>query len=328
MISKYTLSTVTDFSQWDQLVENSPQGTIFSLSSFLTLTKKKYQCYLVHKKSQLKAGVCLLLNEQETCCQLDDFVIYNGILFIQDEQQKIVRARSQQFDITEFVISQLDQRFDGIELALSPQFEDMRPFLWHNYHSPNPEDKFIVDLRYTSYLDISELINREIHEENTNIFSQLDTLRKRNIREARNKNIKVLEGNKTSHLIKYYQQLMASQEEDVAKNRLDRLYNLIDCLINNGQGIMTYCKNQQDQVVYILFFGIDNKRAYYLYGAGDPSSKDRFRGSITFWDTFRLLAHKYGVNQVDLEGINSPKRGWFKMSFGGTINPYYQVYKR
>jgi hypothetical protein len=32
-----------------------------------------------------------------------------------------------------------------------------------------------------------------------------------------------------------------------------------------------------------------------------------------------------GFRQVDLEGINSPKRGYFKLSFGGTITPYFQA---
>jgi len=26
-----------------------------------------------------------------------------------------------------------------------------------------------------------------------------------------------------------------------------------------------------------------------------------------------------------MEGVNSPHRGWFKLSFGGDIRPYYQI---
>jgi hypothetical protein len=32
-----------------------------------------------------------------------------------------------------------------------------------------------------------------------------------------------------------------------------------------------------------------------------------------------------GKKEVDLEGVNSPHRGWFKLSFGGTLESYWQV---
>ena len=34
---------------------------------------------------------------------------------------------------------------------------------------------------------------------------------------------------------------------------------------------------------------------------------------------------KISVKTIDLEGVNSPKRGYFKTSFGGDIYPYYKI---
>jgi hypothetical protein len=34
---------------------------------------------------------------------------------------------------------------------------------------------------------------------------------------------------------------------------------------------------------------------------------------------------KEGINEVDMEGVNSPQRGWFKLSKGGNCVPYYEV---
>ena len=31
------------------------------------------------------------------------------------------------------------------------------------------------------------------------------------------------------------------------------------------------------------------------------------------------------INSIDLEGVNSPNRGWFKLSLGGELNPYYKI---
>jgi hypothetical protein len=44
------------------------------------------------------------------------------------------------------------------------------------------------------------------------------------------------------------------------------------------------------------------------------------------WDAFGELAAA-GITQIDLEGVNSPRRGWFKMSFGGELRAYYQITK-
>ena len=74
----------------------------------------------------------------------------------------------------------------------------------------------------------------------------------------------------------------------------------------------------------MAFFGWDNKRAYYIFGANDPAKRNGHTGTNVLWEAFYDLS-KMGINEVDLEGINSPKRGWFKLSFGGNIRPYYEI---
>ncbi len=32
-----------------------------------------------------------------------------------------------------------------------------------------------------------------------------------------------------------------------------------------------------------------------------------------------------GVNIIDLEGVNSPNRGFWKLGFGGNLLPYYHI---
>jgi len=51
---------------------------------------------------------------------------------------------------------------------------------------------------------------------------------------------------------------------------------------------------------------------------------DRYSGTIVLWDALKAL-EKSGVSEVDFEGVNSPARGWFKLSFGGDLRPYYEV---
>jgi hypothetical protein len=325
-MSKFFFEKVDDLEKWDSFVMKSPQGTLFSHSSYIQAVGKPFEMYFIFKGEEQKAGLTLILSDDRAGCVLDDLVIYNGILFNYDSTKKTVKSRLERFEITEFIIEELDKRYSFIEMALAPQFEDLRPFLWHNYHSPSPEKMFAVDLRYTSYLDISEL---EISEDDksTNLFRDLDTLRQRNIREAQKKNGDVVLGENTELFLDFYSKTLQAQDQSVNVEKIERMRKLIKSLINNDNAFTYSSKKSDGEVGYISIFCKDDKRAYYLFGAGHPQLTERYLGTFAFWEAFRDLAKNHSITEVDMEGVNSPNRGKFKLSFGGGLTSYYHVYK-
>ena len=54
--------------------------------------------------------------------------------------------------------------------------------------------------------------------------------------------------------------------------------------------------------------------------------RNQHTGTAIIWDAFFIL-RKLGIKKLDLEGVNSPNRGWFKLSFGGSLENYYEVNK-
>ena len=326
-MDKYYFADIKNHIEWNNFVEESPQGTIYSKSDYLKFSGVNFRLLFVYKGNQIKAGVILLLDNDNKRLILDDFIIYGGILFSTDITQKDTKARSERFEITEFIIEELVKSYNNIELSFSPFFEDVRPFLWHNYHSKDKSKKFELDLRYTSFIDISGLINNT-DEESSELFKNLDTIRQRNIRKARKENALTIEEKNVSLFVDFYEKMMLINGEAVNKKKLDRLGFLIENLVEINQAKMYLTKNSNNEVIYITVFGIDNKRAYYLFGAGNPKSDENYKGTISFWDSFNILAKKYFVKTVDMEGVNSPKRGWFKLSFGGDLRTYYKLYKR
>ena len=131
-----------------------------------------------------------------------------------------------------------------------------------------------------------------------------------------------------SLFIEFYNSLLISQGINLSKEKLYRIQNLIKSLMKKNMAVMTCTKNNKGEILYITVFCFDKKRAYYLFGAGNPTSKERFKGTITFWDSFKILAQTYGIKEIDMEGVNSPMRGWFKLSFGGNLIPYYHLHYR
>ena len=99
---------------------------------------------------------------------------------------------------------------------------------------------------------------------------------------------------------------------------------LVSSLLKRNLAKMFVSRTKDNIAGSYAVYALDSKRAYYLFGANDPALRDSSSGTAVLWDAFYPLAAD-GVAQVDLEGVNSPKRGWFKLSFGGELLPYYQA---
>ena len=322
---KYSLVAAQDRCEWDRLVSHSPQGTLFSESCYLNLASLNHRCYIIKQGDHIKAGICLTMCAEEKISCLDDLIIYGGLLFHPEASKKPVRLRYEQFELTEFAINYLVNQFNVIELALSPQFEDMRPFLWHEYHNQKSESHFKLDLRYTSYVDISSLTNKD--DENTAAFRRMETLRQRHVRSAKKQGAIVRHGSNSEYLVKFYDQLMHQQDQRVDESMLERIRKLLDGLIAANKCTIFEVFNACNELTYSIAYAWDSKRVYYLFGAGNPLISEPWQGTFAHWSAFLYSAKVLGLHEVDMEGINSPKRGWFKLGFGGDIKPYYQIHK-
>lgn len=323
-MDKYKLNIVTDFEEWNDFVDRSPQGTLFSYSYYLNLATANWVAYWVKKGEQIKAGLILVLNKDGSAVISDDLVIHNGLMFEEHFEQNKAKARNIDFEITTFIAEWLDDNFNSIDLTLSPQFLDVRPFLWYNFHLPDCK-KYHLDLRYTSYVDISSLSCVD-DKDRSPLFNNFDTLRRRNIREARKDGSTYELTNNIDLFINYYRTLLDGQGNVQNSEKLARMKRLMNGLINDYNALMVTSLDPKGMPMYITLYGLDAKRAYYLFGAPNPASSNRYKGTISFFEGFSLLSDA-GVLEVDLEGINSPNRGKFKLGFSGSISPYYRLYK-
>ena len=150
---------------WIYLLNNSPQSSIFCEKLYLERLNIKFKRIIIYKGNFIKAGILFLLNHDGNNIIEDELVIYSGILFVEDNEVRRINKRLENFEIQELIVDYMAANFNNIFLALSPEIQDLRPFLWYKYHSKDIKEKFIVDVRYTSYLDISEL------QQNNDIFS-------------------------------------------------------------------------------------------------------------------------------------------------------------
>lgn len=322
METEYTLVETLVDEKWDKFVEDSSNGTIFSNSVYLKACGVNHKLFYCYKKEELRAAVSIIEDEKGESLILDDLVIYNGIMYNKPtNKQNHAQQFSEQFKIQEFIASELTKLYKNIELNLHPSIVDIRAILWVNYGTELP--KYKPDIRYTSYIDISDFKTSKKLED-ISIYNKASTSRRQQIRYAIKKEYKTKIISDVSLLIEFYKKTMDRQDIDVENEKLQKMEKLVSGLLGQNMAKIYASYDEQNELGSIALFGWDNKRAYYIFGANDPAKRDGHSGTNVLWEAFYDLS-KMGIDEVDLEGINSPHRGWFKLSFGGDILPYYEI---
>ena len=324
---KFTWDVCDSPAEWDGVVAAAAQGTLFSESRYLAAVGRPVDRFFVRKGREVRAAVCAVPVAAGGAAELDDLLIYGGIMFLAEVSRPRVKRRYDEFRLTEFILPRLDAMYQSIELTLAPQFADLRPFLWHNYGQTAPGTRYELDLRYTSYLDISSLADTATPAGASTCLAAMETVRRYSVKEAARKGGCVRRGGDSGRLLGFYRSLMARQGEPAPEHKLDQMQRVMDTLSQAGRAEIYETLDADGAVIYVTVYGWDTKRAYYLFGAGHPDFNEPWQGTIGLWEAFVDLATRVGLQEVDLEGVNSPKRGWFKLGFGGDLRPYYHVRK-
>jgi hypothetical protein len=310
--------------RWDEMIVRSPQGTIFSMSWYLKSLNRRLDAYRVFKGDDVRAWLVMPVDSAGKIAELDVYTIYGGIGFLQEDGQKNSSALHERFDVTEFLLKKLEEVYEKVSLALSPSFDDLRPFLWHRYGETGTNLKFTVALRYTTYVNIGEL-RQHSDVEDSDLFMNIDTDRKQHIRKAA-KESAVTHIDENSHsFVTCYSEMMSHQGSPVDETTLSRMQSVLDALSENQSGVCLTTYNSTHTPIYRTVFCWDQHRAYYLFGSTPQGAQEKYRGTEAVWAGLKWLAENTEIEIVDLEGVNSPKRGRFKTGFGGKLVSYSEV---
>ena len=331
-MSKYIINEVNEDLIWDEYIRASEEGSIFSESLFLNNTCKSNKKFVVLEKEEVKSGFNIFLSDDGKNIISDPLSIHNSLFFLNQGSKKKIQIRKEQYKITEYIVDFLTKNYKNIYISLVPQFNDLRPFQWFNYHNEHGDKKFNFfdfSLRYTSYLNIKELnclSDKDIF--NNNNFRSMDKLRQRHLKKAVKENAFINYSGSPSTLIEFYDALMKKQQINIEKIVLKKMTKIMNSFINKNRGKIFEVYNSKSELLYSVFYVWDFKRAYYLYGAGNPNFSSPWQGTFAHWKSFEYLANIQKIEIVDLEGVNSPNRGWFKLGFGGNLLKYFIVQRK
>jgi hypothetical protein len=96
-------------------------------------------------------------------------------------------------------------------------------------------------------------------------------------------------------------------------------------ILNKKKFIKMFIVYKNDEVASFSIISTINKFSMNIfYGRKSKFDKDRFLGTFMIKNILNFLKKK-NFNYFDFEGMNSPKNSFFKMSYGGSLTPYYKV---
>ena len=310
-------------SEWDNFLNKSPDQSIFVSKIYLQSINSNLGLFKCFKGQEIRAVVVLCEDEFNKKIINNNLLVYSGIcLGAPTNNQNSSQQLSERYIITNFIISELTTYYESLDFQLSPNFKDIRPFLWHNYGKKTSE-KFKVEIRYTSYLDLQDFKYSDPKDVEISLRN-FSSSRRQQIRYAIKNNIKTELSNDLDLFLSFYKKTLKKSDIEMSFKFENNLYHLINKLINSNKAKMYVSFSKDNNPASIAIIGFDKLRAYYLFGANDPDIKEETTGTAVLWHAFKELSAQ-GIRQIDLEGVNSPKRGWFKLSFGGDLVPYFRI---
>lgn len=320
-LSGYSLIRCVADEEWSEFVESSPQGTIFAHPTFLNALNARSVLMYCYKHQHRCAAVLAIESDDGQSLINHDLIIHSGILFApSDPNQNHSQILSEQFRISCFIIQTLVNKYQNIQLTTHPEFTDIRPFLWHNYG--HVDEMFSVDVRYTGFLSLDP--PGEIKKlDDSRLYQEANKSRRQDIRYGIKKGVYTEQKFDAGLFSEFYRAMFERLDQD-ANLDLAEIETLIGALQEAGLLRMYISRVENGTPGSIAIFGVDGKRAYYLYGANNPKMRSDHTGTMVLWDAFRALSQEK-VAEVDLEGVNSPARGYFKLSFGAKLKTYYKL---
>lgn len=311
-LKRLELAEAADDAAWDAFVAGSPQGTVFSGTPFLRSLQAPFRRFVVHGNGTALAQVAVMEDAAGNGVRFP-FTPYQGVLFApaagREPRQRVV----DEFRLTEFLVEQLTARYPRLELALSWNFQDIRPFLWHHYgqaHLP----QFRAVPRYTALLPLAQL-------EPEAYLAEVRASRRQEWRKAA-----ALEAGASDDLeafLALYAATFARQQIAVDAQKLGLVRSIAQASLAQGYGRLSACRTAGGIAAMSLFL-YDRRRAYYLFAANDPEQRDTFASTRLMFENI-FEARRRGLEELDFVGVNSPARGDFKLSFNPELKLYFEL---
>jgi hypothetical protein len=305
----------SDYKLWDDLVEASLHGTIFHTTDWLSLFNSPMCSYHQHlygcfKDDELIGGCSFLSNESKLlniASTAYNMTPYGGFV-LKDvyDNTKIHERESFQKSVIESILNYIEsKKLDGVFIANTPEFADVRPFTQENW---------IANVKYTYYFDLSN-----------NIENTVSKTVKRNVQKALKNGVQI---RKESSPQIFYDLLKDTFEKHGLKPPVtfQFLEQTLNMLHATGKGNMWIAQMPSGEVASAEIIVWDSKRAYSWAAASNSYFKSSGSSTLLFYNILQDLKSS-NFKEINLMTANLPHLASFSAYFNPKLVPYYSLSK-
>jgi hypothetical protein len=308
--------TPEEYSLWDDLVERSPQGTIFHTSSWLILISKYFNnqfkivgCF--HGKDLI--GGCslffysLFMGRLTYVSSTCDFTQYGGFV-ISEKSYKIRENEKYHFFIIQKICDYIhEKKFDRnyIEITNSPGLKDIRPFIWGGWTS---------EVLYTYYINLQKNPEQTISKD---IRKKINYCNEHSITVKKSSNADV-----------HYNLLSkVFQRQHYELPPRDFFRDAMELLERENRGEMWIAESPSGDIIASRIVLWDTKRAYAWSAASDPDFEKREGNAFLLFNIIQKFKER-GFKEIDVMQANMPRLKFFITGFNPDLSPNYKIYKK
>ncbi len=298
-----------DLDEYNKLVDESIEGTIFHKSWWLNIFKNFYgnsycvDFYGIFENDELVAGFPITIHNKFGVKYIYSPKItpYLGTIYKNKNIYKKCTEISWKKEINESFAKTLREKGICLYYSFGHNQIDLQPFRWLD---------FDIGVHYTYVLKLEQF---------DKVWDNLDRKRRNEINKClkQNYNIRFAE---IDTYIKLNEQTMRRQNHAIINEKL--WLNIFDeCKKSNSCEIFTIYNI--DEALATLFLVWDSKRSYYIGGG----IKDNTQGIMSFliWQAMKYAKQKLNLNEFDFEGSDVRSIESYFRKFGGDIRPIYFI---
>lgn len=303
-----------EYQLWDNLVSDSPQGTIFHISDWIktcsSLLNKKCLLLGYFEDNELRGGCSMYVTPRLKLWNFATSTVsmtpYGGFLLPTRESTNVRGQESKDSAIIIGILNRISRyRFDYINITNPPSFHDIRPFTWNDWTS---------SVYYTYIFSLTEDISLSVSKKVRN------TVRK-------------AEKNKI-HIRKYYDPDLywilniKTYEKQNLKPPFTKAFltGMLNMIIEKNIGEMWVAETESGEVASAEIITWDNKMAHRWSAASNTSLKETGATSLLLYEILKDLQMRE-FKEINLMAGNTPNLAQFISSFNPKLVPYYSVKK-
>lgn len=304
---------------WDKFLLNSINKNFFCHSIFLKSLKTPLTKFFIKNNDEIIAA--FTLNENNKNIILSNEIIYTPIIFKEYKNRPISSINTEKFNVIDSFKDFLLKNYNKIDFISDLNLKDLRPFLYYNFEKKINHFQ-IANIKYTSIVNIKNLNSKN---EFKNFYNNLSVRVRQQYKISVNSGKYKFYENLDKKIFFEIINLTFQRQNKKPDFNLDKRFNILKQYKKLGL-VKMFCVEDKNSIKSFSVFSSIKNHSIYLHGGRIGDDKNDHSLIYNMLKSFFELS-KDGVCTVDLEGINSPKRAFNKLGYGGEINPYYHLRK-